>query len=192
MTTSCLSSLSAGVDHTTSNYVPNSFSVSCLDCSGCPFGEKLVREEFDQVGECKPCPAGSYSEEGSEECHLCPPGTISSTGQGACQECGPGKYASSPSKCEKCQIGTSNSHGSATICRPCGPGTMTNSSGASYCTPCLPGFFASDSSTCRVCPAGTFSSGRSCSKCPAGTFSSRGSNECTGERSLRIFFHFFF
>jgi hypothetical protein len=58
---------------------------------------------------CIPCPAGTYSMEGSISCNTCPAGTYSGLqGSSTCLACLTGEYASAPgaSACQRCASGT--------------------------------------------------------------------------------------
>jgi hypothetical protein len=166
------------------------------------------------------CGPGTYAEvPGLTACRVCPPGTYSNAmgGQG-CTACPANTYQGSPesSACQVCPAGTTSPVGARECSfiqagyyrsrwssswgsnwgygdlRACAKGMY--SSAASSCVACDPGSYSSAaaSTSCRVCPFGTYSSGpvkkefvvadnpypeanymslpTSCTPCPNGTF----------------------
>eukprot|EP00438_Fugacium_kawagutii_P017000 Skav232630 [mRNA] locus=scaffold12:172875:181436:+ [translate_table: standard] len=162
---------------------------TCMD-GICPAGT----EEND--GRCRPCAAGTFSEEGGScriclpgtfsppraiECLTCAPGTVSTgTGASACDACPAGTYEVDHQLCNECPAGFVSSSGS-TSCSECHAGSQAPKPGSILCESCAAGTFSSaGSSKCQKCVAGKFSSvgSSNCSKCLPGTVSSPGSWAC--------------
>ena len=127
-----------------------------------------------------------------DPCESCSPGTYSSQqGSSVCDDCPAGTYiigigARSAINCTECPSGSYSDDG-ASGCTPCAAGSWRryNASEAN-CTECDAGSFstivgASDSSACKVCESGSYSSAGSdyCSPCAAGWWQSEiGTSSC--------------
>ena len=120
-------------------------------CQPCRGGEHA---EFDKVGACNQCPAGTASA---------------------------ALLAVNASVCSTCRAGTAAAAGSA-VCQPCAATYFSSADGASACTPCALGFWsASGSSSCTGCAAGSYaegpiSSASQCLTCPRGSICVGASN----------------
>lgn len=114
-------------------------------CEQCGQGEY---SEFDAVGSCVKCAAGTASAERG------------ATTSGTCQTCTKGKFAAS----------------GAAECSLCGIGTISSADGAGFCTNCSLGYYAGSGATaCVDCGSGKYSTGRigsasQCLACPAGGY----------------------
>ncbi|PAA55510.1 hypothetical protein BOX15_Mlig022132g2 [Macrostomum lignano] len=172
-------------------------------CSPCPYGHYGDSQGLKQ---CKPCSRGfSAAKRGQVKCTKCPAGTSSVEGSRTCSNsCKKGEY--SPAKgqpCKKCSPGTFSESAGSMKCSQCAPGSYQPNGGQSVCIKAPKGTYVSqrgaksyqscpagtvnsqvgqaNSSACRKCPAGTFSSSAtSCKKCPVGQFSpGSGSRACS-------------
>ncbi len=139
-----------------------------VSCSQVKAGYKLKEDRSGQIE----CPAGTYSNAGSESCINCPIGTYTdSSGNSECIDVSEGHYVD--------EIGQSTQKSYRSSC----------SIGQK-----LIGGTATEDKTCEDCPPGHYSDGVSCSqvkagyklkedrsgqvKCPAGTYSNVGSESC--------------
>eukprot|EP01087_Luapelamoeba_hula_P010552 TRINITY_DN2795_c0_g1_i1.p1 TRINITY_DN2795_c0_g1~~TRINITY_DN2795_c0_g1_i1.p1 ORF type:complete len:1862 (-),score=142.29 TRINITY_DN2795_c0_g1_i1:134-5719(-) len=77
------------------------------------------------------------TEGGAANCRACPPGAISAEGSTSCNVCGPGTFPdpSGTGRCKVCPVDTITDRPGMEACIPCGNGTSTNGRvGASECT----------------------------------------------------------
>eukprot|EP00667_Euglena_gracilis_P000548 EG_transcript_547 len=83
-----------------------------MECSDCPTGTYAYNA--DEVSECRPCPAATFSSTGATQCTPCPAGTYSAQPrQGQCTPCPSGTVAANPGAvlCNRCPSGLSSSDG---------------------------------------------------------------------------------
>eukprot|EP00667_Euglena_gracilis_P002634 EG_transcript_2638 len=79
-----------------------------MSCSDCPAGTYAYNA--NEVSECRPCPATTYSSAGATSCTACPAGTHNDRlGQGQCAPCPAGTFAADPGswQCNACPSGLS-------------------------------------------------------------------------------------
>ena len=115
-----------------------------------------------------PCAAGSYAPVTSRAtCLLCPPGSWTAVnGSSFCDQFCLRGYASadmggsSINSCTACKAGSYGKSEGASVCTQCPVGTSSSVIAAislDTCIACLPGTFASSgSSSCSLCPTGSF------------------------------------
>jgi hypothetical protein len=131
------------------------------------------------------CAAGSYSTGGASSCALCPTGTYANaTGSQSCAPCPAGYSCLNPANAP---IACSGGYFSATrdgVCTACAAGTYSASANASSsCKLCPSGTFGLSSavssiSGCTMCSPGYYStavgasSSSTCTACPSGTYNS--------------------
>jgi hypothetical protein len=139
--------------------------------------------------DCTTCPAGEYtSAPGSVGyfCDFCSPGKFNNaSGLTTCYQCPAGRFEPSlgSSSCNKIEAGMSCPAGSTSnsTCFNCPSGRY--SLGGTPCLNCSGGLFSATqkSTSCSVCPIGTFSSAgvSACTKCSAGFYgNSTGLSTC--------------
>lgn len=122
------------------------------------------------------CPAGSFP--GSGECKLCPAGTWSFANSTACTKCEAGTFngfigAQGPDLCRRCDAGTFGRPG-ASRCRPCPAGKVSESF-SPRCFACGPGKELRFRN-CAPCSKGSYSTGNAnldCTSCPPRTTTRR-------------------
>jgi hypothetical protein len=154
-----------------------SVSTQVIKVATCPTGQYLD----PGVGVCRPCLAGTYSDEnGLSACKFCPVGTsqaLQSSRQ--CLPCAQGTEApvEGMSRCTVCQAGRYRGNATDATCLPCPQGSYSSTTGATVCTACEPGSYNTGSgfSTCLECAAGSFAPGGSglCLSCPAGAITEK-------------------
>eukprot|EP00667_Euglena_gracilis_P005613 EG_transcript_5653 len=96
----------------------DTFTMTCTDCPAGTYAYNV-----DQVSECRPCPAASYSSAASTSCIACPAGTYNDQlQQGQCTPCPAGSIAANPgaARCNACPSGLSSSDGTE-----CGSASLT-------------------------------------------------------------------
>ncbi|XP_066481062.1 endosome/lysosome-associated apoptosis and autophagy regulator 1 isoform X1 [Tiliqua scincoides] len=144
------------------------------------------------TSECFPCKAGTYvSKPGSSSCRQCPANSFSNKGATSCHPCEPAQYSQPGSaSCETRPACTDQDYfythtacdtngetrllykwAEPKICSEDLPNAvkLPPSGIKMMCPPCNPGFFKTNSSTCELCPYGTYSNGSGCINCPVGT-----------------------
>lgn len=94
---------------------------------------------FWDQGQCKDCPAGSFSASGARSCTPCLGGTFSSNlASASCSPCDSGYVSSSgATKCIECQPGRI-SNAAKDGCVQCSDGTFQSLPGQIECNPCPP------------------------------------------------------
>lgn len=110
------------------------FNGDCVPC---------INGEYEQGGECFPCPAGTWSStpgRGLSTCSSCPPGTVSSL---------PG--LTHPDDCNNCSL------------------NAIPNSAQDGCDPCAEGFSNPGDEVCTVCVEPETQIGNSCELCPENT-----------------------
>ena len=132
-----------------------------LTCTQCPAGTYSLKYMATSNTVCTPCLAGTYSNAGATSCTPCPVNTYSNTaGSGSCTQCSPGFFNNDP--------------GSTECTGACDPGQyLFQNQWGSFCLECPRGSISKYASTsCTLCPAGTYYAGISlCFSCPLGTYS---------------------
>merc|ERR1712226_843971 len=175
-------------------------------CSSCPAGYYCPARTADPT----PCPTGMYSDTtgsaSASDCKVCPDGTESSQGSSECTAivvCPPGEFLNGTSTCKTCPAGyfCASDNDEATLC-PAGAFCPAGSSEPQTCTPgtynSLVGIISS--TDCIICPIGhcccpafgqaepmactqgTYQDEQGaimCNPCPAGTYQDEtGAVEC--------------
>lgn len=132
-----------------------------------------------RLGDCKPCPPGSYRLSASKlnRCERCPSGTFQPSFKASskllCRSCYPGTYTSrlASSTCLSCPSGKSSGFGSSS-CVSCRPGYEITFKGDAKCIKCSHRTFSDtmNSPLCKVCNYGSKVNGDAskCSKCQKG------------------------
>eukprot|EP00668_Euglena_longa_P024048 GGOE01030047.1.p1 GENE.GGOE01030047.1~~GGOE01030047.1.p1 ORF type:complete len:897 (-),score=189.31 GGOE01030047.1:346-3015(-) len=83
-----------------------------MECTNCPAG--MYAYNNNQISECRPCAAATFSQSGSANCTVCPAGTYANQpGSAQCTPCPAGSIAANPASaiCNHCPSGLSNSDG---------------------------------------------------------------------------------
>ena len=158
----------------------------------------LKGESVDNIGQCVPCAAGSYSVGGNDAvctmcsagqytatsnsatCTKCDAGQTSRGGQGGIVGAGSSRTAAGSTSCIECEKGKYSTATDSTTCKLCPPGHHASSVGSSSCVLCETGKYDSNSNVggsaeCTACGVGTFSDSTgalSCSSCQVGTYAS--------------------
>ena len=159
------------------------------DCAACVVG---TYKDTQGSAACTQCPAGTFNAvtglNSSAGCEQCRGGTFSAAGAYVCTGCSPGTAAKvGSSSCVTCTAGFYSSL-TSDGCVPCPAGTYDEpqySGAADTCTSCSPGYAsaalnATNSSTCKKCPAGTRALAGSavCSPCDRGQYSREAVPSC--------------
>lgn len=128
----------------------------------------------------------------------CQTGYYHSTSPDVCANCSAGYFMNVSHKCQKCTEGSTPDNNTLTQCLSCGEHCADCDISTLQCracdggyaldpsthrckVPCVPGTYF-DGSTCKDCPAGTYSStsdATECTPCPAGKYSSEGATSCS-------------
>ena len=147
-------------------YSPLTGASSSSACQNCLAGKYVQTTGNDAESDCEDCNAGTFSEAGASTCQDCsaPPGSY----------CPPGSGSPSGSRCPVAHYCS----GGAQDKTPCPVNTYGPKTGArnvsSGCIRCATGFSEVGSSSCFICPVGTFSDpGKAdpCPKCELGSYS---------------------
>ena len=154
------------------------------ECSKCAGGLYSAAVAATGVETCKPCEAGTWSQEGSPTCQVCPAYSNSTRGSALLTNCScnPGASGSNGATCVLCPAGKFKAGSGSAACTDC----PVNSISFSTNCQCKAGFMA-NGGTCSACSAGKFKATTgtdSCTTCPANT-SSAGSVLINPSESLR-------
>ena len=165
-----------------------------LICSSCPNGGAPLHA----TSACFACPSFIGRSSDSAVCRECPRDSISErvfgTGERCVIPCSLGERPLGFNTFTACKaIAGSYSNSSvkrdpkdsstwaAPSCASCHSGKRADSATGAVCLPCVPGQFASNTASCDVCPAGSYSAGlesMSCTPCPtSGCCSSPGAGD---------------
>jgi hypothetical protein len=163
------------------------FSAADGTCVQCSLGKYSNDEYF-----CESCPAGSFSDD-RKTCKSCVRGKYTEQAdQTSCKDCEMGTYspftgASNQTYCIPCAAGMYQDDFGSTICKECPLGYASDplpkprkcssscpNPGERYsggvCAPCETGKYLDSDRRCKVCPAGTKSTGETCVACPDGEY----------------------
>jgi hypothetical protein len=162
-------------------------------CEDCP------KAKFGQNGICEDCPLGRYgnqtglpvcnecpvyfnqSTKGQTECLRCPYGRYSDVGQATCDydkfSCPKGMHASEWSFNIQCRYPNTIYTDCQSVCVNCEVGKYNNQTGQQDCQDCSYGKISiegsSNSSQCKLCPAGKQKKSNICVNCPVGYYSKK-------------------
>jgi hypothetical protein len=170
---------------TFNTFAPASGSTECFACEN--YSEALnmgssrcnctMGATLDSGGKCLPCTPGSYQPVDSTTCKLCEQGTYSSM-PGTIHNCTKCTFntfapASGSTECFACENYSEALNMGSSRCN-CTMGATLDSGGK--CLPCTPGSYQPvNSTTCKLCEQGTYSSVSgtvyNCTKCAINTFS---------------------
>ena len=140
---------------------------SSSSCAGpCPAGSQCPTEATSVA---LPCDAGRYCPEGTSVPLPCPGGTFSNATDLATLD-----------ECTACPLGHACTTASVEP-TPCTPGGIASIAGMSACELCSTGHYATSSTTCEECKAGTYAAREGlsqCFPCPHPLGSASGSTTC--------------
>ncbi|KAL5004455.1 hypothetical protein ScPMuIL_017911 [Solemya velum] len=165
--------------------------VPCVACPEGTYGPDLMATSLNA---CRPCPAGTTSEEGSWSIYSCTvsvstqcaPGTYSDTGEEPCTDCPANTYnpnagSVNETDCLPCSAGEISPAGSTDISDCQDACAVKTCVGNEFCTNCLTGpcdVGAPDYAIC-TCPCEWGGSNCDIRLCEPGTWSLTGSPNCT-------------